>query len=115
MRRISISINFRASEFQLGSGVVALLEAIAKHGSIRRAARALKVSYRAAWLQIQALQQTLGAAVVTTASGGTAGGGTHLTQSGAQLVKYYRLIEAKAELAAKGDLSALFSIIKTHR
>lgn len=106
MARLSIRIDFEGSE-SFGPGKVRLLELIDKHGSIRSAAAAMNMSYRHAWLLLQAVEDTFGAPVISTATGGAKGGGAKLTEFGRGLVACYRLIENQAAKAAAGELSEL--------
>lgn len=76
-----------------GAGRVALLGAIAEHGSITQAARAVKMSYKAAWDAIDAMNNLAGEPLVERLAGGKGGGGTRLTRRGRQLVDNFRLIE----------------------
>ncbi len=76
-----------------GQDRVALLAAIAEHGSITAAAKAIKMSYKAAWDAIEAMNNLAGETLVERLAGGKGGGGTRLTQRGAQLVENFRLIE----------------------
>ncbi len=52
----------------LGSGRVFLLDLIEKHGSLRKAARCLGMSYRAAWGKLQASEKALGVKLVETST-----------------------------------------------
>ncbi len=63
-----------------------LLELIDETGSIRKAAVPMKMSYRRAWLLLQALEEAFGAPLVATATGGKAGGGARLTPLGRAVV-----------------------------
>ncbi|CDG86023.1 TOBE domain-containing protein [Janthinobacterium agaricidamnosum] len=76
-----------------GAGRVELLGAIAACGSITQAAKAVKMSYKAAWDAIDAMNNLAGVALVERAAGGKGGGGTRLTPRGRQLVENFRLIE----------------------
>lgn len=104
--RVSIRVDL-ASGARIGPGKVALLEEIARSGSISGAGRALKMSYRRAWELVEDLNRHLGTPVVTTAAGGARGGGAKLTPGGAALVTEYRAIEAAAHAAAGPHLAAL--------
>ena len=106
MARLSIRIDFEGSE-SFGPGKVRLLELIDEHGSIRSAAAAMHMSYRHAWLLLQAVEDTFGAPVISTATGGAKGGGAKLTELGRSLVAKYRTIESQAARAAAGELSEL--------
>jgi molybdate transport system regulatory protein len=72
---------------------IGLLEAIAGHGSINRAAHVLGISYRTAWERIEALNNLSDRPLVERAAGGRGGGGTRLTEHGAQLVQVFRELE----------------------
>jgi molybdate transport system regulatory protein len=106
MARLTIRIDFEGSE-SFGPGKVRLLELIDAHGSIRSAASAMNMSYRHAWLLLQAVEDTFGAPVISTATGGAKGGGAKLTELGRSLVARYRLIESQAAKATAGELSEL--------
>ena len=64
-------------------------------------------SYRQAWLLVQSLDETFGAPVVETATGGTKGGGARLTKLGQNVLGHYRAIEKRATTAAAAELKAL--------
>lgn len=75
-----------------GPGRVELLARIAECGSITQAAKAMKMSYKAAWDAIDSMNNLAGEPLVERLTGGKGGGGTRLTQRGAQLVKNFRTI-----------------------
>src|SRR6185503_14968077 len=109
MARLSIRIDFEGSE-SFGPGKVRLLELIEQHGSIRSAAAAMNMSYRHAWLLLQAVEDTFGAPVMTTATGGAKGGGAKLTELGKSIIARYRAIEKEAAKAAASELSELTKV-----
>jgi molybdate transport system regulatory protein len=76
-----------------GPGRIALLAKIAECGSITQAAKAIKMSYKAAWDAIDAMNNLAGEPLVERLAGGKGGGGTRLTARGEQLVANFRLIE----------------------
>ena len=76
-----------------GSGRMALLAHIAERGSITHAAKAMKMSYKAAWDAIDTMNNLAGEPLVERVAGGKGGGGTVLTRRGTQLVENFRLIE----------------------
>src|SRR5215470_8467222 len=106
MTRLSIRIDFEGAE-AFGPGKARLLELIEEQGSIRGAAAEMNMSYRHAWLLLQAVEDTFGAPVITTATGGARGGGAKLTELGKTVVARYRTIEAQAVRATSGDLTEL--------
>src|SRR5690606_13433594 len=58
-----------------------------------RAAKAVGMSYKAAWDAIDTMNNLAGEALVERLTGGKGGGGTRLTRRGEQLVENFRLIE----------------------
>ena len=75
-----------------GSGRVQLLALVGEQGSITHAAKAMKMSYKAAWDAIDTMNNLAGEPLVGRVVGG---GGTRLTQRGLQLVENFRRIEAE--------------------
>ena len=88
----------------IGPGKAELIERIASTGSISAAARAMRMSYRRAWQLVEALNKDYRQPVVSTAIGGTRGGGARVTPFGFRLVAEYRAMEDKASGAIAGDL-----------
>jgi molybdate transport system regulatory protein len=104
--RLSIRIDF-GSGVRIGPGKVAVLEEIARSGSISAAGRALAMSYRRTWLLIEEMNLGLGKPVVDTSAGGSGGGGANLTKLGLALIKEYRAIEMESAQAARKHIVAL--------
>jgi molybdate transport system regulatory protein len=104
--RLSIRIDL-ASGAQIGPGKIAVLEEIARAGSISAAGRSLGMSYRRTWELVEDLNQSLGIPVVETAAGGSGGGGAVLTKAGKAVVTSYRAIQMDTALAARKHLLAL--------
>ncbi len=113
MARLFLRINFEPAGTWLGPGMIQLLERVAAHGSIRAAAASMNMSYRKAWLLIQKMQDTFNGQVVTTAIGGSAGGGSRLTELGETLLKTYRRVESCAADVVEAELKALDGMVKT--
>lgn len=76
-----------------GTNRVELLAAIAELGSITGAAKAVGLSYKAAWDAIDTMNNLAGEPLVERVTGGKGGGGTRLTARGSQLVSNFRMIE----------------------
>ncbi|MEJ8812744.1 LysR family transcriptional regulator [Variovorax ureilyticus] len=102
---------YRDESIAIGPGKIALLEAIAETGSISAAGRQLGMSYRRAWMLIDEMNRALSAPAVSTAAGGTHGGGSALTPVGEQIVRHYRAIESTARVAAAADITALTRLL----
>lgn len=95
----------------IGPGKIALIEAIAKTGSITSAAKSLDMSYRRAWLLLDDLNRSLKKPAVESAKGGEHGGGSHVTEAGLQLIALYRGIEEKAALTCRTEVSRLLRML----
>jgi molybdate transport system regulatory protein len=104
--RLSIRLDL-VSGARIGPGKVAVLEEIARSGSISAAGRALRMSYRRTWELVEDLNRSLGTPAVETAAGGSGGGGAVLTRAGKAIVERYRAIEMDTALAARKHLLAL--------
>ena len=76
-----------------GHGRVALLAKIAECGSITQAAKAMQMSYKAAWDAIDSMNNLAGEPLVERLTGGKGGGGTCLTERGERLVNNFRRID----------------------
>jgi molybdate transport system regulatory protein len=104
--RLSIRLDL-VSGARIGPGKIAVLEEIARSGSISAAGRALRMSYRRTWELVEDLNLSLGTPVVETAAGGSGGGGAVLTRAGKAVVERYRAIEIDTAHAARKHLLAL--------
>jgi molybdate transport system regulatory protein len=76
-----------------GQSRIALLAQLAESGSITQAAKAVKMSYKAAWDAIDTMNNLAGEPLVERLTGGKGGGGTRLTKRGEQLVSNFKIIE----------------------
>lgn len=92
---------------RLGPGKIDLLRAVDKTHSISAAARSLGMSYKRAWLLIEALNQGFGHPVIETATGGRGGGGATLTALGRELVAAYDALEERLNREAAAELHVL--------
>lgn len=94
-------------EDRLGRGKILLLELIRQTGSISAAGRAMNMSYRRAWLLVDALNRMFREPAVESQRGGKQGGGAALTAFGEELVERFRAMEARARAAIADDLDWL--------
>ena len=106
MAKLKLRIDFEDGR-ALGPGKVRLLELVDETGSISAAARSMEMSYRRAWLLVDALNQTFREPVVTTRGGGAGGGGAALTSFGAEVAASYRAMEREAAEALAQRVAAL--------
>ena len=93
-------------EMVLGPGKVDLLEAIGRTGSISAAGRELGMSYRRAWLLVDALNHMFPDTLVSASPGGLRGGGAKLTDYGRGVAAAYRRVEARARSAMREEMAA---------
>ncbi|MEQ1776177.1 MAG: LysR family transcriptional regulator [Burkholderiales bacterium] len=89
----------------MGPGKAALIERIDASGSISAAARDMGMSYRRAWLLVEAINASFDEPVVMTAIGGKRGGGASVTIFGKQLVAQFHAMEHKASASIAEDLA----------
>ena len=83
----------------LGETRIRLLEAIAEHGSITRAAGVVPLSYKAAWDALEAMNNLSDEPVAQRSVGGRQGGGTQLTEQGRRLIAIYRAMQQEQQTA----------------
>lgn len=74
-----------------GDGRFELFKAIDETGSINKAARKLKISYRHAWAYIKTSEKRLGLEFLQYKRGGKFGGGATLTLKGKEFLRRYGL------------------------
>jgi molybdate transport system regulatory protein len=115
LKRVRVQFRLRitrGADIAVGPGKVDLLEAIAKTGSITAAARTLGMSYRRAWLLVDTMNRCFKRPVVETEAGGKRGGGTRLTDIGAEALRRYRRVEKLAGRAGAAELRALQKLLR---
>jgi len=101
-----------SSSARLGPGKIRLLEEIAEHGSISAAGRALKMSYRRAWLLVDDLNSYFREPLVTTRLGGAGGGKASLTPLGRSVIRAYRAMEKEAQRIVRKRTAPLLAQLK---
>lgn len=84
----------------MGPGKADLLELIDETGSISAAAKRMSMSYRRAWMLVEAMNGAFKAPLVEASIGGTGGGGARVTENGKQILAAYRAMQAGLEIAA---------------
>jgi molybdate transport system regulatory protein len=97
-------------EIAFGPGKADLLEAIAAEGSISAAGRAMKISYRRAWLMVDAMNRLFAEPLVCTNRG--AHSGAALTPAGTQVLASYRALEQALASAGSATASDLIERLK---
>lgn len=79
----------------LGKGRVQLLELIDDTGSIRSAAAAMGMSYKAAWESVERMNTAAERPLVVSTRGGAHGGKTRLTDYGKAMVRLFHAVEER--------------------
>ncbi|MGR9015089.1 MAG: TOBE domain-containing protein [Gammaproteobacteria bacterium] len=77
----------------LDTRMIGLLRAIDQSGSINQAAKQTGLSYKGAWQIIERANNRAPKTLVTTATGGSKGGGTCLTEAGRSLLALFTRLE----------------------
>ena len=100
-RRFKIQSNLRIvncekKEKAFGPGIAALLEGVETHGSLRKSAALMNMSYSKAWTVLHGCEAQLGFALLNSRIGGRCGGGAELTEEGKKLLENYRAFEKEA-------------------
>jgi molybdate transport system regulatory protein len=98
MPTVRFRVDFSRDE-SIGPGKIALLEAIAKSGSLSQAARDLDMSYRRAWQLLDSTNTAFVDKVAVTSKGGR-GGGASITAFGHALIGSYRAFERDVQVRA---------------
>ncbi|KHK91139.1 winged helix-turn-helix domain-containing protein [Novosphingobium malaysiense] len=100
--KIKVQI-YCGDEIAMGPGKADLLEAIGEHGSISAAGRAMDMSYRRAWLLVDAMNRCWETPLVHTAPGRAPGSGARLTEMGEDVLQLYRSLQASLQKASRAD------------
>lgn len=83
----------KSGEAFLGHGRIALLKQIEQSGSISAAAREMGMSYKAAWLAVDSMNNLADKPLVEREAGGRHGGGTRLTDEGRLMLEVFGRVE----------------------
>ena len=86
----------------IGRERIRLLEAVARLGSITAGAKAVGLSYKAAWDALDAMANLLGQQLLETRAGGHAGGGATLTPAGSRVIEAFHRLEAELTRVLRG-------------
>lgn len=110
MRLLKIKVQlYCGEEIAMGPGKADLLDAILREGSISAAARALGMSYRRAWLLVDAMNRCWAQPLVAARKGG----GAEVTGCGTEVLEFYRAVQAQAEGAGEGpEMARLERLIR---
>ncbi len=99
MARLKLKVQlYCGDEIAMGPGKAALLQAIARSGSISAAGRELGMSYRRAWLLVDTMNRCFVEPLVDAHSGS----GAKVTAAGEAALSDYLALAKRAEHAAEG-------------
>lgn len=93
---------------KFGDGRARLLELIGEHGSLRKAAGELGMSYRNAWGYLRELEKAAGFKLVERAPEGSSRSGMRLTASGRDFLACYRKFQRSLDEAASRQFDRTF-------
>jgi molybdate transport system regulatory protein len=112
-----VPLALRLGEQEISHRRLKLLEAVQAEGSISAAAKAIGMTYKAAWDAVDAINNLAGVPIVVAQHGGAGGGGATLSPAGIQLVNSFkRLGHMQAQLMAlldQHDISADLNVIRS--
>lgn len=77
----------------LGSGRIELLKLIESEGSISKAAKKMHMSYKAAWDNLNQINELSKIPLIESSNGGVGGGGTSLTLEGKKAIEVFQKLE----------------------
>jgi molybdate transport system regulatory protein len=97
-------------EIAFGPGKADLLDSIKAEGSISAAAKQMGLSYRRAWLMVDAMNRLFRQPLVTTIPG--AGGGASVTLAGEEALASYRAMQTALAEAAEAEKARLLTMLR---
>jgi molybdate transport system regulatory protein len=100
-------------EIAFGPGKADLLDAIRETGSISGAGKKMGMSYRRAWLLVDAMNRCFQQPLVDAAKGGANGGGTQLTAFGTQVLEHYRALQQEVSAITDKHFENLKPLLRT--
>lgn len=99
----------------VGRDRIKVLEAVAEHGSIARAAKATGFSYKGAWDAFTAIDNPLPSPAFVLRAGGRSGGGAVVTLEGLRLIEaFHRLEERLTRISSAIALEGLGGVDDFH-
>jgi molybdate transport system regulatory protein len=100
-------------DIAFGPGKADLLDAIRASGSISAAARRMGLSYRRAWLMVDAMNRLFHEPLVATTPGGR--GGAAVTAAGEEVLAFYRELQARLSRAAAPAEARMLAMLRQPR
>jgi len=100
------------AEIAIGPGKAELLAAIESTGSITASAKRLGMSYRRAWLLVDTMNRCFREPVVASATGGSGGGGAHVTAFGRKVLASFRAMQRRIDRALDPELERFSELLR---
>lgn len=91
----------------LGEGRVALLKQIDEFGSISKAAKAMKMSYKKAWELVNSMNEQSKLPLVERTVGGSGGGGTVVTEAGKNAIEVFNQVNKRCRAALDKEVDLM--------
>lgn len=91
----------------LGEGRIELLKRIDESGSISKAAKSMKMSYKKAWDLVNSMNFHFSEPLVIGSVGGINGGGSSLSESGKELILVFKELEIKNQEFLENELKKI--------
>ena len=110
LTRIRLRLHFD-NGLMFGPGKADILAAIAEHGSISAAGRAMGMSYKRAWTLVEEMNAAFRTPLVASTRGGAAGGGAHLTDEGRVVLQHYTHLMDRLRDAGAADIAAIGALL----
>lgn len=91
----------------LGEGRIELLRQIERFGSISKAAKEMKMSYKKAWELVNSMNSQSLEPIVTGKTGGKDGGGSVLSEKGKNVIEHYSELNRKTIAFLKAEIDKI--------
>lgn len=91
-------------EVIMGNGRMRILAAIDETGSINRAAKKMKMSYKAVWAKLKATEESFGSPLVIASKKE----GTRLTKEGRDLLKKFHRLKKRCQMLNDAAFEEIF-------
>jgi molybdate transport system regulatory protein len=101
-----ISIKSKNDSF-IGAGKIELMKKIKKLGSLRKAAKEMKMSYSQAWLHVEELNRFSDKPMVILKRGGREGGIAEVTDLAEQIIRKYKELKTAFDAFLKDQSGKL--------
>ena len=91
----------------LGAGRITLLEAIETHGSISKAAKSMKMSYKKAWGLVQSMNSQSKEPIIQPKTGGKNGGGSSVSDAGKKAIALFKKLDEENRIVLDKKIKTL--------